>query len=156
MCVYVYMITIINICYKTQCDYSCSDLMPEPAVGDLGSSSVSQHVVLHAFHTGVLSHFRAKCRLIVLHLCKHKHNPWIRRVLWIITSVWRGEKYPFLVSCFMWHHVSVIGTTTRFKELSRFNMNIKQTHISWYGLSHREHFSGHKLKKRKTEWNRWS
>lgn len=55
--------------------YSCvSDLMCEPGIRDLRSSSVSQHVVLHALHTGVLSHFRAICRLVILHLCKQKHK----------------------------------------------------------------------------------
>lgn len=102
-----YLLKVVN---RWIGEYSCSDLMPEPAVRDFRSSSVSQHVVLHALHTGVLSHFRAKCRLIVLHLCKHKYNPWIRHVLQIITSGWSEEKYPYLVSCFMWHHVSVICT----------------------------------------------
>lgn len=46
--------------------------MSEPGVRDLRPSSVSQHVVLHALHTGVLSHFGAIGRLIVLHLCRHK------------------------------------------------------------------------------------
>lgn len=37
--------------------------------------------------------------------------------------------------------------TTRFKELAKFNMNIKRTHISWHGSSHREHLSEKKTKK---------
>lgn len=44
--------------------------MPEPAVGDLRPPSVSQHIILHALHTGVLSHFRAVRRLVILYFCK--------------------------------------------------------------------------------------
>lgn len=59
--------------------------MPEPGVRDLRSSSVSQHVVLHALHTGVLSHFRAIRRLIVLHLCEDKYKPRLTHGLLIMT-----------------------------------------------------------------------
>lgn len=49
-----------------------SYLMPEPGVGDLRAPPVSQHIVLHALHTGVLTHLGAVRRLVVLHLCKDK------------------------------------------------------------------------------------
>lgn len=49
-----------------------SDLPSEPSVGDLRPSSVPQDIVFHALHTGVLSHFGAVGRFIVLHLCRHK------------------------------------------------------------------------------------
>ncbi len=49
-------------------------LVFHPAVGDLWSAPVSQHIVFHALHTGVLSDFRAKWRFIVLNLCKDTHT----------------------------------------------------------------------------------
>lgn len=82
-------------CMKMSFQYSSTYLMPEPSVWDLRSSSVSQHVVLHALHTGVLSHFRAICRLILLHLCEHKHRPWISYWLQINT------KYQLQKVCFL-------------------------------------------------------
>ncbi len=44
-----------------------------PAVGNLWSAPVSQHIVFHALHTGVLSDFRAKWRFVILNLCKDTH-----------------------------------------------------------------------------------
>jgi len=52
-------------------DWLASHLMPDPGVGDLRAPPVPQHAVLHALHTGVLSHLGAVCRLVVLHLCGH-------------------------------------------------------------------------------------
>lgn len=46
--------------------------MSEPGLRDLRAAPVSQHVVFHALHTGVLTHFGAVRWLVVLHLCKDK------------------------------------------------------------------------------------
>lgn len=44
-------------------------LVVEPGAGNLWSASISQHIVLHAFHTGMFPHLRPEWRLIVLHFC---------------------------------------------------------------------------------------
>lgn len=51
-----------------------TDLMSQPGVGDLGSSSVSEDVVLHALNTWMLSDFGSIRWLVVLHFCKHKRD----------------------------------------------------------------------------------
>lgn len=88
-------IMCINILLVEQ--QSVSNLMPEPGVGNLRSSSVSQHVVLHAFHTGVLTHFRAIRRLVVLHLCKYKHKL-VTLVLYMNTKELKCRQNAFLNS----------------------------------------------------------
>lgn len=50
----------------------CSYLMVKPGAGDLGSPSVSQDIVLHAFHTGVFSHFGAEGGLVLFHFWQEK------------------------------------------------------------------------------------
>lgn len=102
-----------------------SDLMPEPAVGDLRSASVSQHVVLHALHTGVLSHFGSVRRLVVLHLCKHKHSPRIRHALQIITWVSSAEN----ILC-LGHVVCVVMFLSFAALLGRYTMI---TRCRWVG-----------------------
>lgn len=44
-------------------------LVVEPGAWDFRSSSISQHVVLHAFDTGMLPHLGTEWRLIILHFC---------------------------------------------------------------------------------------
>lgn len=75
---------------------SVSNLMPKPGVGNLRSSSVSQHVVLHAFHTGVLTHFRAIRRLVILHFCKYKHKLGVTLVLCMNTKELKCRQNAFL------------------------------------------------------------
>lgn len=49
--------------------------MVKPGAGDLGSPSVSQDIVLHAFHTRVLSHFGAEWGLVLFHFWERsKHR----------------------------------------------------------------------------------
>lgn len=84
----------INILLVEQ--QSVSNLMPEPGVGNLRSSSVSQHVVLHAFHTGVLTHFRSICRLVVLHFCGYKHKLGVTLVLYMNTKELKCRRNAFL------------------------------------------------------------
>lgn len=78
---------ICNLNVWSAQQHSVLHLMSEPCVGDFRSSSVSQHVVLHALHTGVLSHFRTIGWLIVLHLWNHRHKPWVIHGMHIITWV---------------------------------------------------------------------
>lgn len=90
---------------------SVSNLMPEPGVGNLRSPSVSQHVVLHAFHTGVLTHFRAIRRLVVLHLCKYKHKLGVTLVLYMKTKELKHRQNAFLnagttASCHLKHFMA--------------------------------------------------
>lgn len=90
---------------------SVSNLMPEPGVGNLRSSSISQNVVLHAFHTGVLTHFRAIRRLVVLHLCKYKHKLGVTLVLYMNTKELKCRQNAFLnagttASCHLKHFMA--------------------------------------------------
>lgn len=78
----------------------CSYLMVKPGAGDLGSPSVSEDIVLHAFHAGVFSHFRAERGLVLFHFCQENKQTqgysaglcWcqVRRELAVL---WRSRSY---------------------------------------------------------------
>lgn len=83
-----------------------SYLMVKPGAGDLRSPSVSEDIVLHAFHAGVFSHFRPEWRLVLFHFCQENkqtqgysaglHWCQVQRELAVL---WRSRSYWLAAQC---------------------------------------------------------